>query len=281
MNNLINDFKIYMGNQTTSAHSVKCRVSDVNIFFRHFKRLNHNTAQQFVSMQLKDDVNPLSIKRRIGSLKKYAKFIGVNIGDIDMPRAIRRLPKNIMTEKEMISLYEEAERITRKDGIDAMTLRSLIVLLNQTPRKSEILDIMDKDIDLGDEVIKMIVKRGKELMKPIYIGTHLLKDYIEFKRELGIEIPNFLVRKYNGKWKGLKEREMYSMLGGFTERVIGKKINPHAFRHSVATSLLNKGTDIRVIQEVLGHESLSSTQIYTHVALDKMRSSVKKNHPLM
>jgi len=276
---MLEGFNDYLHDKFTSENTIKSRMSDVRQFLKQHNKISPEVVKSFLREQRENGLDNLTVYRRLASLKHYAKYMKVNLGEIDIPSPKKKLPKNVMRANKIRQLHEEIIKITPDDGFDQMTLKAFFVLLNQTPRISEILNLKVEDIDFDNEEYKIVGKGNKEAVKPVLVDMNVLIEYKNLREEAGVDCDYFLTRRYNGGWSRLKNREAYKLLYDFTEKVIGIKINPHAFRHSVATSLLENGVDIRVIQELLGHESIATTQIYTKVstsALKKLASS----HPV-
>lgn len=263
-----------------SDNTVYSRVNDVKGFFRLFNEVNTATIQAYVGEMRKAGLDTKTIGRRVGSLKAYADFLGIPLSKIKTPPWSRKLPV-IATANELRMLRDAILEIKESDGLNAMTLKPMFVLLNAVGRIGEILDVRIKDINFQTETVRFKGKRQKETIKPVVFGLDLLKEYIEYRDKLNIDCQYLLVRRYNGVYKQLGLREFRKELYSFTKKILGdKKITPHSFRHTIATELLNNGADLRRVQEVLGHENIATTQIYTHVAKRALTDILKSKHPL-
>jgi len=275
LNEFIEYMKSYLSNNTVIARSY-----DLKDYFRQYNIIDNNSIQKYVSSMNRNKLDSKTIARRVGSLKAFADYLGIPLSKINKPGITRKLPQ-VLSSGELRRLSKSITDICIDDDFNLITLKPMFVLLNTTARIGEILALKETDIDFGEKLIRYKGKRNKETIKPIVWGVNLIKEYIELKNKLGIDVDNLLVRKYNNIWKPLQEREFRLELSGFCERIVeNKHVYPHMFRHTIATELLNNGAGIRDVQEVLGHESMATTQFYTHVAKGRLRGVLESNHPL-
>lgn len=148
-------------------------------------------------------------------------------------------------------------------------------------RLSEVCELKLKDIDFKDCTIRVIGKGNKERMLPFYSGLIDLYDlYIKEYRTLVLndkESEYFFINKFGTH---LSQRYIQDMLDSQAKKAnINISVHPHMLRHSFATHLLDNGADLRSVQELLGHSNLQTTQIYTHLTFDRLKSAVNKAHP--
>ena len=272
-------FKKYLESTTISKASINARMSDVNIYFKQFNELNDKNLESFVH-DMVGKYDSKTIARRVSSLKKYAKFANIPIGDVDIPKQTRKIP-HVLSEAEMDTLIYKAMNIDRNDGFDMLTTQVMIMLFAHMIRRQGVLDIRDKDIDFENNVVFIKNKGGDVISKAIMFGMDKIKEYIELKKKMNIKCEYLLVRKYGLHWKRLQAREMYSLLYSFTQIVLGKKVNPHQFRHSIASTMLDHGANLRLLQEMLNHKDISTTQIYTHVSKQSERNAYRDYFPMV
>jgi len=225
-----------------------------------------------------------TVARKESSLKGFYRFLAEQ-GDLendpsallDSPRLARPLPQ-VITQDEIKGLLEtpgEATPSARRDG--AMLELAYAAGL----RVSELLGLKIEDLNLSVGYLRCTGKGGKERVIPIHrlaaqkVARYLEKDRETFDPAAG-ERTLFLNRRGRplsrmGFWKILRK---YALKAG-----IGKKISPHALRHSFATHLLENGMDLRSLQEMLGHSDIATTQIYTHVSSSRLKEIHARYHP--
>ena len=223
-----------------------------------------------------------SINRKVSTLRSFYSFYL-------REKEIKVTPltgiKSLKQPKELAKFVPEHDivKISFEETNDFVTLRSEVVfeILYQTGiRQSELRSIKDDDVDAISKSIKVLGKRSKERIIPV--GDELLEKIDKYKTvrdDFFTERDNTLLIVDN-KGRQASPKFIYDlihkMLVGVT--TIEQK-SPHILRHTFATHLLNRGADIRAIQKLLGHSSLSSTQIYTHNTIEKLKDVYQKAHP--
>ena len=143
-------------------------------------------------------------------------------------------------------------------------------------RLSELIDLQNQD--LSNQEIKVLGKRNKERIIPISNTiVHLTRKYFILKEQSLFKSNSFFVTDQGNK---LYEKFVYRKVNYYLSMVSSKqKKSPHVLRHTFATHMLNNGADLNAIKEILGHENLSATQVYTHNTFQKLKSIHKKSHP--
>jgi len=227
-----------------------------------------------------------SNSRTIVTVRNLYKFIASNnhtvnpIKDYSPPKIPKRLPKALKVA-EVMALIEAA-----KFGEDAISVRNsaLIEVLYATgARVSEVVNLEITNVaEIANTMtLKLSGKGGKERVVPIGIyARNSLDQYLTLSR------PNLLRKKsnpslfLNSRGDTLSRQSAWEIIATLAERAnVETRVTPHAIRHSFATHLLDGGADIRVVQELLGHSSVTTTQIYTLVTIDKLRESYSTAHP--
>tara|TARA_Y100000996_G_C22282761_1_gene544733 strand:+ start:32 stop:508 length:477 start_codon:yes stop_codon:yes gene_type:complete len=147
-------------------------------------------------------------------------------------------------------------------------------------RISELINLQYSQIDLDKGLVKVLGKGGKERILPIgESASKWLINYLNDDRVNSFAKNNHLIF-ITEKGKPLSRKACWQMIKNYALKSIGKKdISPHTIRHAFATHLLNNGADLRAVQLLLGHSSLSTTQIYTHVAKERLVNFHSKHHP--
>ena len=147
-------------------------------------------------------------------------------------------------------------------------------------RVSEATSLKMSNVNLDENYLTVIGKGDKERMIPFYKRcSNLLKKYKNESRPIFVKEENDILFLSN-RGKGISNRSVQLMLQDAANKAgIKNNVHPHMLRHSFATHLLDNGADLRMVQELLGHENLSTTQIYTHITVDRLKKAVKKAHP--
>ena len=221
-----------------------------------------------------------SVARKVSAIKSLYKFLKkeqvINYSPVQLletPKIDKRLP-TFIKEDEIASLFEEFKF---EDSFSGKRDKLILVLLYQTGiRLSEIIGLRDKDVRLQE--IKVLGKRNKERIIPLSsITNSLVIDYIKVKNDLFPESKSFFITDKGNK---LYEKFVYRKVNYYLSMVSSKqKKSPHILRHTFATHMLNNGADLNAIKEILGHENLSATQVYTHNTFQKLKSIHKQSHP--
>ncbi len=222
-----------------------------------------------------------TINRRLSALRSFFKFLtrdGYLKANptliISSPKQEKRLP-SFMTEEEVTRLIESAFAKNEKDQMGLRDRAILETFYSTGLRISELVGLNLEDIDFISGTIKVLGKGRKERLVPI--GDTAQAAIRKYQAQKKNPAPAVFLNK-NGKrittrgMRGIVEK--YIRLSG-----LGPGISAHTFRHSFATHLLNRGADLRTVQELLGHASLSTTQIYTHLTTEKLKNVYNKAHP--
>lgn len=188
--------------------------------------------------------------------------------EIKSPKIPKNLPK-FLTEEEVIKLLD----IKCLKPIDYRNKAMLELLYATGMRISELLNLELSNINFEDESVKVMGKGSKERIIPISdISIRYLKEYIDEYRNFILKTnqSEYVFINYNGK--KMSRQGFFKILKKIcNECGINKEISPHILRHSFATHLLNNGADLRIIQELLGHENISTTEIYSHISHEKIK----------
>ena len=252
----------------------------------HPSALSPQDLRAFQAALQEADYARTTISRKLASLRSFYKFAmreGIASTNpakpLRNPRRQRKLP-HVLTSEEIGRL------LMAPPAINAAGLRDRAILETMYSaglRVSELVGLRDGDLDIDEQIIRVRGKGRKERISPL--GSFAIKAIDAYRRkrtldpkiaELGRDVPLFV----NRFGRILTTRSVGRML----EKYIGKadldaRTSPHTLRHSFATHLLDRGADIRSVQELLGHKSLATTQIYTHVSAANLRQVYEKAHP--
>jgi integrase/recombinase XerC len=224
-----------------------------------------------------------SIARKLATLKSFFRYLrktgviqGNPVASTIAPKLGKRLPQ-YLDEPAVMRLMDQPDRTTAEGARDAAILE---ILYSTGIRLSELLGLREADIDFAGETIKVRGKGSKERIVPFgrKAGT-ALRDYLAVRPALAAPAgPDVLFLTVRGK--GMNPKGVNILMNTYIARVseIEKK-SPHVLRHTFATHLLDRGADLRAVKELLGHESLSTTQVYTHVSVERLRKVYTQAHP--
>ena len=286
---MLKDFENYLKvMKNFSFNTINSYLSDINIFGEFlkkrkiaFKEVDRIVIRDYLRYLDEKKYKSSSINRILSSLNDYYNYlVKKNIvkynyfADINRPRKEKKLPNFINYEEYMclINVVEKQDNAFLK----ARNLLFLEILFDTGIRVSEAVNIKLTDINKAEKSIRILGKGSKE--RVVYYGFYAdnyLHDYLALKDSfLGND------RKYlflNKNYTKLTRRGAEYLINVITkEAMLKHKITPHTLRHSFATEMLNNGCDIRSVQELLGHKSLSTTGIYTHVTNEVVRQEYLK-----
>ncbi|MCL4245003.1 MAG: tyrosine recombinase XerC [Candidatus Dadabacteria bacterium] len=278
-----------------SKHTVKAYMTDVGEFVgvARGKNLIPEAGEEFDAGKL--DETPVrayiswlytrnkkvSISRKLSSVRAFFEFLtktGVvksNLAKlVPTPRGEKRLP-SFLTVDEVVKLLET---VTGDGALDARDSAILELLYSSGLRVSELAGADVGDIDLGGLTVKVLGKGRKERQVPIGSrAAEAIKKYLAYRLDMKPGGDQLFVNSRGGR---LTVRSVDRII---KKRAIAagipKNVSPHVLRHSFATHLLGGGADLRAIQEMLGHASLSTTQRYTHTSIEKLMEIYDKTHP--
>ena len=248
----------------------------------HITEINYQHIRRWVADLLEHKIQPRSVTRKLSTLKSFFKYlqiqqvISVNpMAKITAPKTPKRLPVFI-TEDQLDNLFTEIEF---EEGFNGLRDKLILDLLYQTGiRRSELTHLTEINTDLFNSTIKVLGKRNKERIIPISLALKRnLEGYLQVKKELNLSNSMLLVSE---KGNTLSEQAVYTIVKKYLSQITTiQKKSPHILRHSFATHLLNNGADINAVKDLLGHASLSATQVYTHNTIDKLKKSYQQAHP--
>lgn len=286
---MLRNFENYLKNvRKYSLNTINSYISDINIFLEYlhiqklnYKDVNHEVIRSYLKYLDEKKYKNSSINRILSSLNDYYNYLTKckvtkynYFEDINRPRKEKRLP-NFINYSEYISLLAIVEK-EENEFLKARNLLLLEILFDTGLRVSEAVNIEINNINKKEQSIKVLGKGNKERI--VYYGDYAknyLEDYLNLRRNINIVDKDYLF--LNKNYTRLTRRGVEYLISDISKKaLLRQKISPHTLRHSFATEMLNNGCDIRSVQELLGHKSLSTTGIYTHVTNEVVRQEYLK-----
>jgi integrase/recombinase XerD len=239
---------------------------------------------EFIAKRVESGAKPRSTARQLSSFRRFFRYImreGMRgddpTADIEMPRIGRSLPKSL-TEDEVESLLHAPntdEPLGHRD-------RAMLELLYATGlRVSELINLKQSQVNFNQGVLRIVGKGDRERLIPLGDESQRwMRDFIDGPRmEILLERQtDYLFPTRRGD--RMTRQAFWHIIKRYAQKAgVEKKLSPHSLRHAFATHLLNRGADLRVVQLLLGHSDLSTTQIYTHVARERLKDLHGSHHP--
>ena len=288
----ISAFFIFLNDEKGfSNHTIKSYKNDINKFLNfllerkiELKEVSKIEIRDFLADQYDLGLSKKTIARRLASIKSLFKFL-FNSSFVtknptlflSTPKVSKKLP-DFVDEKMINELMNQPDLGTEKGLRDKAVLE---LFYSTGMRLSELINLNISSVDDKNNLIKVTGKGSKERLIPFgkrakfSIEKYLNKRALNWK-SLNEEIPLFV----NNKNERLPRRTVQRRISNYIKMIAnGKRLGPHTLRHTFATHLMDRGADIRAVGDLLGHSSLSSTQVYTHVKPERMKEVYKQSHP--
>ncbi|MDO9575056.1 MAG: tyrosine recombinase XerC [bacterium] len=279
----VNRFLYSLKNERdVSEHTLRAYRNDLTEFadwlgefakITNVRRISRRNVRDFLGSLARYGYERSSISRKTSSLKSFFKFLLreniVNINpavDIKYPKPKRKLPSFLSIE-EMNKLLDD--NLSKRDRV------IIEVIYGTGMRASEICSLNTKDVDFANETVRVMGKGRKERILPLTRkAKDAIRDYLSPSRNKNTSL---LLNKFG---KRLSQRSLQRIVGKYIRAVADvTHSSPHTLRHTFATHLLDRGCDLRTVQELLGHSSISTTQIYTHITPERLKKIYKQAHP--
>ncbi len=270
-----------------SPNTIKAYKQDIDEFLRFFNYkhsgLSRDNIRDFLSSLHNKSTNKATISRKIYAIKSFFRYL-IDAGKSDInPMELVSIPK---TEKSLPEILTEDEMIAFLDKLPEKTLlevrnKALFELLYASGlRLSELTNLKVENINFKERLLRVIGKGNKERIVPFNNkARNIMKKYMSLTEEKYKKRTDYIFLNFRGgklSDRGVEKivKTVFRIINGS-----GKNIYPHLFRHSFATHLLQKGVDLRMIQELLGHSNLSTTEKYTTLNYKDLLKTYNKFHP--
>ena len=280
-----------------SVHTIRAYLGDLDSFFEHLIRLDLSDLASLelahirswlANQQVKGGART-TLSRRATSIRLFTKWAtkkGYLVKDVGAtlatPKGARTLPGVLTVADASLAMDAMAARVGEDDGpISKRDAAMLEILYASGARVSELCGLDLEDIDYARQTIRVLGKGNKERTIPIgNPAMRALESWLKNGRESLVGANSERAVFLGARGKRIDQRTVRTMVYHALAALEGvEKMGPHALRHSAATHLLEGGADLRTVQEILGHASLATTQIYTHVSTERLQKAFKQAPP--
>lgn len=294
MEKLIQKYKEYLISQNYSKHTLRAYLGDVEQFYEFIKKffpdekvsveeVNKSMFRDFLQHLSEQKDGNRTLARKVISIKAFFSYMIQNGFTHHNPLIEIKIPKfekhaaTFLTENDMRFVLQIPDQ---EDTLGIRNLAILELLYSTGIRIGELAGLKIKDVDFRQNQIKVLGKRSKTRIIPMgSFAIAALEKYLKIRDSFikGVDVPEFFLSK-NGN--PLSADELRYIVNKYL-KVIEKSKNysPHTLRHTFATHMLDHGADLRSVQELLGHSSLTSTEVYTHTSMQKLKEVYKTAHP--
>lgn len=280
---LISDYLTYLEiEKGLSKNTISAYQNDLLSFFEYIEQKNIKNIEAIkrkdISLYIKflseKELNSSSIVRKIASIKGFFKFLCLKriiksnpASIISTPKLAKHLPK-VLTKSEIEEILH--------NGLNTKELAVVELLYSAGIRVSELVNLEIKNIDLKQQIIKVFGKGSKERIIPINLKCKkIIEKYLKERELTALKFSSKPYLFLNNNGSKITRQFVYEIIKKQGEN-INKKISPHTIRHTFATHLLENEADLRVVQELLGHASIVTTQLYTHISKRTLKEAYLK-----
>jgi integrase/recombinase XerC len=277
--------------RNASVHTISSYRRDLNQFIDYikerggsFRKVDNIQIRGFMARLHERRLKKSTTARKLAAIRSFFRFgvkkkwITENPAKVvATPRQEKRVP-SFLSEEEMTHFLDVPPS---KKPLDLRDKAILELLYASGIRVSELVGINPEDVNLGERLVRVRGKGKKERLVPFgRMAGERLADYMRVRPGLVQDRVGEKGLFLNYQGRRISPRSVERMVDKYIRRTaVKRKISPHSLRHSFATHLLSRGADLRVIQELLGHESLATTQKYTHLNLGRLMDVYRKSHP--
>jgi integrase/recombinase XerC len=299
---LINGFLSYLKTgKSFSSHTVISYKNDLTDFFHYLNgkrkqkqippsKIRRNDLRDFLVHLKQKGLDNKSIARKASALRSFFKFL-LREGRIKsdpssylLTPKLRKILPEVLTKEEMKALFDQSElkESSFSEGKRLRAFRDLAILeilYSTGMRLNELAQLDVSSFDFNGETVRVMGKGKKERVIPVgRKALAALRNYLSERKRLSVlEDEAVFINRFK---KRLSPRSISRVVKKYLSKVTEKKrVSPHVIRHSFATHLLDEGADLLAVKELLGHKKLSTTQIYTHVTMDRLKKVYQQAHP--
>lgn len=264
--------------QTIDGIDETDEANNQTIFLNNLKGLDKNAVRNYLATLVKSKIAKRTVARKLSALKSFFDFL-VQSGKIDVNPAetipFPKLEKTIPRFLSIEDLFYLLDSMKTDTWLEKRNLAMFETFYSTGMRISEIQSLDMEHIDFENQMIRVFGKGSKERIVPI--GKRALNTITAYRASLK---ENFIPVFVNKNLSRLSSRSIRRILDKTVQECqLSVPVSPHTLRHSFATHMLDSGADLRGIQEILGHASLSTTQVYTHVTTSRLMQVYDKAHP--
>ena len=302
---LLDDFSTFMRlERALSENTIVSYCSDMKLFFsfiaspaeygsllpplQHPSMADENYLSAFLDIEFHKGLSKRSQARQISSIKAFYRYMESRRNPcerIETPKLSRYLP-TVLSVEEILSIFDSIDLST----YEGLRNRAMLEMLYSCGlRVSELVNLRLTDLFFKDAFVRVVGKGDKQRLVPVYDkAIEAVKNYMSARWELvqryterGMKPEDKETLFLNRRGRKLTREMVFIIVRRQAEAAgITKKISPHTFRHSFATHLVENGADLRVVQDMLGHSSILTTEIYTHVSSKSWQRNILDHHPL-
>ncbi|MDX9773023.1 MAG: tyrosine-type recombinase/integrase [Bacteroidales bacterium] len=274
-----------------SRNTVTSYKNDLDQFFNWLAENSHDTTADSVEPSdvrgwmvslLEGGAATSTVHRKMSALRAFFRYLRRHeviridpMSGLKLPRKSKQLPV-FVAEEALDRLLDDFHFSNDFSGIRDKTIVEFLYLTGM--RRSELINLRDEDVDLFTGQVRVTGKRGKQRVIPLVASfIKSLETYLSARKESGLTAEWFFVTSRGNKMYG---KGVYNIVKRYLSMVTTiEKKSPHVLRHTFATHMLNHGADLNSIKELLGHASLSATQVYTHNTFEQLKKVYKQAHP--
>jgi len=295
---LIEAYQVYLKVQNKTDRTIETYADNISLFNRYLKKreisqlgqITRNTISEYQTslctqnecndrlLSIKTQAHKLSIVKSFFNFLHRQGYLDINpASHVELPKFPRSLPKSILTRKEILKMLKIP------DAEDPLQIRdkAIMELLYSTGmRSAELRNLKIFDIDFSNGLMRVLGKGRKERIVPLGdVASWYLREYLQKSRPKYMKNDTeYVFLTHRGT--NIKRRTLPEIVQKYSKRAgIKKDINVHTFRHTFATHMIQKGANLRIVQEILGHSSIATTQVYTRVEIGDLKRAHAKTHP--